>query len=108
MSERSLTRWNTAAFVLYALLLPLAVMEFMIAALAFGMATDGCHDAACDATYHEEPAILTVAIGVVVVLLSTGAGMIYGATRGKNMVAVPFIALLALFAVFWLGSAVLH
>ncbi|MUL82753.1 MULTISPECIES: hypothetical protein [unclassified Mycolicibacterium] len=108
MSERSVTRWNTAAFVLYVLLLPAAFMEFMIAALAFGMATDGCHDAACDATYHEEPAILTVAIGVVVVLLSAGVWMIYGATRGKNVVAVPIIALFGLFAVFWLGNAVLH
>ncbi len=108
MSERSLTRWNTTAFVLYVLLLPVAIMEFMIAALAFGMATDACHDAACDASYHEEPAILTVAIGVVAVLLSAGGLMIFGATRGKNVVAVPIVALLGLLAVFWLGNAVLH
>ncbi|KWX24126.1 hypothetical protein H7J87_18910 [Mycolicibacterium wolinskyi] len=108
MSERSVSGWNIAGFVLFVLLLPVAYIEFMIAALAFGMSTDACHDEACDASYHEEAAILTVVIGIVVVLLTTGGAMVYGAMRDKNVFGTPFFGLFGLFVVFLIGRAVLH
>jgi hypothetical protein len=108
MSQSSLQRWNVAAIVLYVLLIPVAYFEFMLVGLAFGMSTDGCHDAACDASYHEEAAILTVLIGIVVVMLATVAGMVHCAARNRNVFYVPFVGLLGLFIVFMIGLAVLH
>lgn len=108
MPVRSTSHWNVAAFVLYLLLIPLAFVEFMVAGLAFGMSTDGCHDAACDATYHPEAAIFTVLAGMVVVLVATAGVMFWGVTHGRVVVAWPLAGLLGLGAVFALGMAVLH
>ncbi|WP_029374231.1 hypothetical protein [Mycobacterium sp. UM_WWY] len=108
MARRGVDGWNIAAFVLYVLLVPAAFIEFMMSALGFGMATDGCHDAACDASYHEEAAIITVGVGLVVVLVATGAIMLYGLTRGKIVIIWPFVAAAAMVGVFVLGTAVLH
>jgi hypothetical protein len=108
MARRGVEGWNIAAFVLYVLLIPAALIEFMMSALGFGMATDGCHDAVCDASYHEEAAIITVGIGLVVVLVAVGAIMLYGLTRGKIVIIWPFVAAAAMVGVFVLGTAVLH
>ncbi|WP_019973287.1 hypothetical protein [Mycobacterium sp. 141] len=108
MARRGVERWNIAAFALYILLIPVAFTEFMMGALGFGMATDGCHDAACDAGYHENAAILTVGVGLVVVLVATGALMLYGQTREKIVIVWPFVAAAAMAGVFVLGMAVLH
>jgi hypothetical protein len=108
MARRGVEGWNIAAFVLYILLIPAAFIEFMMSALGFGMATDGCHDAACDASYHEDAAILTVGIGLVVVLVATGAIMLYGLTRQKIVIIWPFVAAAAMVGVFVLGTTVLH
>lgn len=108
MARRGVERWNIAAFALYILLIPAAFIEFMMGALGFGMATDGCHDAACDAGYHENAAILTVGVGLVVVLVATGAVMLYGLAREKIVIVWPFVAAAAMVGVFVLGMAVLH
>jgi hypothetical protein len=108
MARRGMEGWNIAAFVLYVLLIPAAFIEFMMSALGFGMATDGCRDAACDASYHENAAILTVGIGLVVVLVVTGVVMLYGLTHSKIVIAWPFVAAAAMVGVFALGTAVLH
>ena len=99
---------NIAAFVLYLLLIPVAFVEFMTAGLAFGMSTDACHDAACDATYHPQAAIFTVLAGIAVVLVATGGVMFWGVTHGRVVVAWPLAGLLGLGAVFALGLVVVH
>lgn len=76
--------------------------------LFFPMATDACHDAACDAGYRVGPAMFTLAIGVTAVLLVTLAGMIVGVRRGRSIVGWPIAALPALGIVYALAVMVLH
>ena len=108
MPKRTTTRWNITAFVLYVLLIPVAFVEFMAAGLMFGMSTDACHDAACDATYHPQAAIFTVLAGIAVVLVATAGVMFWGVTHGRVIVAWPLAGLLGLGAAFALGLAVVH
>lgn len=70
--------------------------------------TDGCHHAACDASYHAGHAIMTVVIGIVVVLVATGVGVFLGVARDRNIFYLPFLGLLGLAIVFMIGMAVLH
>lgn len=108
MQKNSTNGWNVAALVLYVLLFPVAFVEFTAAGLAFGMSTDACHDAACDATFHPQAAILTVGAGIVVVLVATAGLMFWGLARGRVVIGWPLVGLLGLGAVFALGMAVVH
>ena len=108
MASRAVNGWNIAAFALYTLLIPAAVVECIMATLAFAMSTDACHDDACDASYHVYPALYTVWIGVVVVLALTALPMFYGVIRDKVVIVWPFLGAAGLVGVFALGLAVLH
>ena len=108
MSQRSDTGWNIAGFGLYVLLIPVAFYEFLFTGLAFGMSTDSCHDQACDDSYHEGPAIATVAIGIFIVMGVTLCWMVLRAQDKKNVFWLPFLALFALLVVAGIGAAVLH
>jgi hypothetical protein len=100
--------WNIVGCALYAALLCVGAYQVWLS-LFFTMATDGCHDAACDAGYRVWPAMLTMWIGVGLTLLCTLALMITGAARGKVVVCWPFAGLLALGVVFVVAdTVVLH
>lgn len=76
--------------------------------LFFAMATDGCHDSACDASYHVFPAMVTMWIGVGAVLLLTLVVMVRNSSRGNVVIGWPFVGLLALGLVYVAADAVLH
>lgn len=100
--------WNIIGYLLFVGLLAVGLYEIWFS-LFFGMATDACHDAACDASYHVWPAMLTMWIGVGLVLLVTLAVMVTQAMRGKIVVGWPFAGLLALGIVFVVANnGVLH
>ena len=101
------TGWTVAAYLLYLGVIVVGLVEAMFATL-FGMATDGCHDAACDASYHVWPAMLTMWIGVAAVLGLTAVAMLVGSVRGKIVVGWPIAGLLGLGMVFVLAMKVLH
>jgi len=90
------------------LLVVAALYEILFSGLVFGMSTDACHDAACDASYHVGGAIATVWTGVGVVMVATVVAMIRGATRGKIVLLWPFVGLLGLGLVAAIGIAVVH
>lgn len=89
-----LLAWNLAGYALYAGLAGIGVYAIWFS-FFFGMATDGCHDAACEADYHVYPAMLTVWIGVGGVLLATLAVMVAQSVRGKIVAGWPFAGLVA-------------
>jgi hypothetical protein len=100
---------NVVAFLLYALLVVAAFYVILFSGLVFGMSTDACHDAACDASYHVGAAIGTVWIGVGVVMIATAVAMVRGVTRGSSIVLIwPFVGLLGLGLVAAIGLAVVH
>lgn len=100
--------WNIIGYLLYAGLVVVGGYAIWYS-LFFTMATDACHDAACDAGYHVWPAMLTVWIGVAATLLLTLAIMIAQSVRGKIVVGWPFAGLLALGVVVAVANdVVLH
>ena len=106
--RRGLRVWNVVGYLLYAGLLVVGYYEIWFS-FFFGMATDACHDAACDASYHVWPAMATVWIGVGVTLLLTLTVMVAQSIRGKIVVFWPFAGLLALGIVLLTASqVVLH
>lgn len=98
--------WNIIGYLLYAGLLALGCYEIWVS-LFFGMATDACHDSACDASYHVWPAMVTVWIGVGVILLLTLVVMVAQSIQGKIVVGWPVAALLALGIVFVIANEVI-
>ena len=99
---------NVIAFVLYGLLVVAAFYVILFTGLVFGMSTDACHDAACDATYHVGAAIATVWIGVGVIMVATLVVMVRSSTRGMFVLVWPFVGLLGLGLVTAIGFAVVH
>jgi hypothetical protein len=95
------------SYLLYAALVCVGGLESYYS-LFFAMATDGCHDSACDASYHVWPAMLIVWIGVGAVLVTTLAVMVRGAWRGKVVLGWPIAGLLGLGLVLGIASSVLH
>lgn len=111
-SKHPTNRWsrivNVVGYLLYAGLLAVGGYAVWFS-LFLGMATDGCHDAACDASYHVRPAMLTMWIGVGAVLVSTLAVMVARSSRGKIVVGWPLAGLAALGLVFVIATQlVLH
>lgn len=100
--------WNIIGYLLYAGLLAVGGYEIWLA-LFFGMATDACADAACDASYYVWPAMVTVWVGVGLILLLTLTVMVVQSMRGKIVVGWPFVGLLGLGIVFVIANdVVLH
>lgn len=100
--------WNVVGYLLYVGLVTVGGYAVWFS-LFFTMATDACHDSACDASYHVWPAMLTVWIGVAATLLVTLAVMIARSRRGKIVVGWPFAGLLGLGVVFLVANDwVLH
>lgn len=100
--------WNIIGYLLYAGLVVVGGYQIWFS-LFFTMATDGCHDSACDASYHVWPAMLTMWIGVGVTLVLTFAVMIAQSVRGKVVIGWPFAGLLVLGIVFLVANdLVLH
>ncbi|ODR13829.1 hypothetical protein BHQ16_09165 [Mycobacterium shimoidei] len=106
-TSRATVVWNIVGYLLYVVLLVVGSIEAMFAGF-FGMATDACYDAACDASYHVWPAMLTMWIGVGVVLLLTSVAMLVSTVRGKIVIGWPFIGALGLAAVYLIALKVLH
>ncbi|MCG5433985.1 hypothetical protein LV457_17070 [Mycobacterium sp. MYCO198283] len=103
-SGQRIGKTNFFAWLLYALLWPVGLYEFIGGGLVFGMSTDGCHDAACDARYHPQAAITTLVVGIVVVLVAVAAAMV--ATKGRLVLVWPFVGLLGLALVGAIAFAV--
>ena len=80
--------WNIAGYLLYAGLLAVGLTEVWYS-LFFGMATDACHDSACDASYHVRPTMLTMWLGVGLVLTSTLIVMLLFSARGRVVFGWP-------------------
>lgn len=108
MASRAVNGWNIVAFVLYALVMMAGIAVCMMSTLVFAMSTDGCHDDACDASYHVNAAIYTVWIGVAAVLLVTALLMLFGVAREKLVIWWPFLGAAGLVGVTALGLTVLH
>ncbi len=106
-SSRATVAWNTVGYLLYAGLVLVGLAEVWFS-LFFGMATDACHDSACDNSYHVWPAMHTMWIGVGVVLTATLVVMARNSLRGKVVFAWPFVGLAGLGLVYGLAMAVLH
>ena len=106
-SSRATIGWNIAGYLLYAGLLAMSLTEVWYS-LFFGMATDACHDSACDASYHVRPAMLTMWIGVGLVLTSTFVVMVLFSARGRVVFGSPVAGLLALGLVRMLALKILH
>ncbi|EFD57505.1 integral membrane protein [Mycobacterium tuberculosis T92] len=66
------------------------------------MATDGCHDSACDASYHVFPAMVTMWIGVGAVLLLTLVVMVRNSSRGNVVIGWPLLGCWRLALSTWL------
>lgn len=107
MAAQRARKGNLAGYALY-LGVVAAGLVAVYFSLFFPMATDSCHDAACDRQYHVGPAMLTMAIGVGTILLATLAGMVRGAKRGRSIVGWPIAALPALGVVYAVAIMVLH
>ena len=93
--------------LLYTLLVGVGGLEIFYS-LFFAMATDACHDSACDASYHVWPAMSVMWIGVGTVLLATLIVMALNTSRAAVFLGSPCIGLLALGAVYLTAIAVLH
>jgi hypothetical protein len=106
-SSRATIGWNVAGYLLYAGLLAVGLTEVWYS-LFFGMATDACHDSACDASYHVRPAMLTMWIGVGLILTSILVAMLVYSARGKVVVGWPVAGLPALGLVWLLALKILH
>lgn len=104
---RSTVIWNIIGYLLYALLLAAGALCVWVS-FFFAMATDACHDSACDASYRVFPAMVTMWIGVAAVLLTTLIVMVVKSIRGRVVAGWPIAGLLGLVGVFVLSVLVLH
>lgn len=104
---RSTVMWNVIGYVLYAALVAAGALCIWVS-FFFAMATDGCHDSACDASYRVFPAMLTMWMGVLAVLLGTLVVMVVKSTRGRVVAAWPLLGALGLVGVCALSVAILH
>lgn len=104
MSAR--TAWNTLGWVAYAGLVGVGAAG-VVYSLFFPMATDACPDAACDASHHVWPAMLTMWIGVAAVLLGILVVMTMRAQNGRNIAGWPIVGLAGLTGVFGLAALIL-
>ncbi|AMC80847.1 integral membrane protein [Mycobacterium tuberculosis] len=59
ISSRVTVAWNIVGYLVYAALAFVGGFAVWFS-LFFAMATDGCHDSACDASYHVFPAMVTM------------------------------------------------
>ena len=107
MRSEAKVAWNIVSYLLYAALACVGAIEAYYS-MFFAMATDGCHDSACDASYHVWPAMLIMWVGVGTVLTTTLVVMVRGALRGKVILGWPFAGLLGLGLVMGIALAVLH
>lgn len=107
ISSRVTVAWNIVGYLVYAALAFVGGFAVWFS-LFFAMPTDGCHDSACDASYHVFPAMVTMWIGVGAVLLLTLVVMVRNSSRGNVVIGWPFVGLLALGLVYVAADAVLH
>lgn len=105
--SRGTTVWNVIGYLLYAAAAAGGVMGVFMS-FFFGMATDGCHDSACDSSYHVYPAMLTMWIGVAAVLLLTLVAIVVQSIRGKIVVIWSVLACVGIAGVFLLSVKILH
>ena|ERR1700742_1999634 len=106
-SSAVVVAWNIVGYLLYVGLVGAGVFGVWMS-LFFGMATDACGDAACDASYRIWPAMIIIWAGVGTVLLTTLIVMVRNSSRGKVVVVWPVVGLLALVFVYAVAAAVLH
>lgn len=106
-TSRATGAWNTLGYIFYMVLVVVGLLEVWLS-FFFAMATDGCHDAACDASYHVWPAMVVVWVGVGAVLLLTLIVMFRNTSRGKVVAGWPFLGLLCLGLVYVVADAILH
>ncbi|MCV6974048.1 hypothetical protein H7J11_06060 [Mycobacterium bourgelatii] len=104
---RSTVIWNIIGYLFYALLVAAGALCVWVS-FFFAMATDACHDSACNASYRVFPAMVTMWIGVATVLVTTLIVMVVKSTRGKVVAGWPIGGLLGLVVVFVLSMLVLH
>ena len=81
--------WNILSYLLYAALVVVGGFEVWLS-FFFGMATDACHDSACDASFHAWPAMVIMWIGVAAVLLVTLIVMMRKSSKGNVVIGWPF------------------
>jgi amino acid transporter len=105
--SRATGAWNTLGYILYLGLVVVGLLEIYLS-FFFAMATDGCHDAACDAGYHVWPAMLVLWVGVGAVLLLTLIVMFRNTSRGKVVAGWPLLGLAGLGLVYAIADAILH
>ena len=99
--------WNILSYLLYAALVVVGGFEVWLS-FFFGMATDACHDSACDAGFHAWPAVVIMWIGVAAVLLITLIVMMRKSSKGNVVIGWPFVGLLGLGFVYLIADAILH
>jgi hypothetical protein len=98
--------WNILGYLLYAALVVVGGFEVWLS-FFFGMATDACHDPACDAGFHVWPAMVIMWIGVAAVLLVTLIVMMRKSSKGNVVIGWPFVGLLGLGFVYLVADAIL-
>ena len=106
-ASRATAAWNTLGYLLYVVLVVVGALEVWVS-LFFAMATDACHDSACDASYHVWPAMIAVWVGVGAVLLLTLIVMLRKSSRGNAVIGWPLLGLLGLGLVYVIADAILH
>ncbi|SPM35226.1 hypothetical protein MRAB57_3048 [Mycobacterium rhizamassiliense] len=106
-TSRATAAWNTLGYLVYAALVVVGALEVYLS-FFFAMSTDGCHDAACDSSYHVWPAMVFVWVGVGAVLLLTLVVMLRNSSRGKVVAGWPLVGLLCLGFVYVIADAILH
>ena len=95
--------WDIVGYLLYAGLVCAGGCAIWFS-LFFPMATDGCHDAACEAGYRVWPAMITMWIGVGLALLLTLVVMVVQSYRGKPVIGWPFAGLAAVGVTFLVAT----
>jgi hypothetical protein len=106
-ASRATAAWNTLGYLLYMVLVVVGALEVWVS-FFFAMATDACHDSACDASYHVWPAMVAVWVGVGAVLLLTLIVMLRNSSLGNAVIGWPFLGLLGLGFVYLIADAILH
>jgi hypothetical protein len=105
--SKATAAWNILGYLLYLVLVVVGALEVWVS-LFFGMATDACHDSACDASYHVWPAMVVMWGGVGAVLLATLIVMLRNSSRGNAVIGWPFLGLAGLGLVFVVAYSILH
>jgi hypothetical protein len=106
-ASRATPAWNTLGYLLYMVLVVVGALEVWVS-FFFAMATDGCHDSACDSSYHVWPAMVAMWVGVGAVLLLTLIVMLRNSSRGNAVIGWPFLGLLGLGLVFVIAYSIVH